>query len=114
MALSNAIANNKELTILSLLDEDIAEDIAFDNEDIQRIDKEEAIILIRSLVNNNTIIKLDLDIELCENDISDVTEEAENVNSKRTLHKKHIVDFTFYFFDLDTSHDLGIVKLPDK
>ena len=59
-----------------------------------------------NLINNITIIKLDLDIELCENDISDVTGagEAEKVNSARTLHKEHIVDFTF---GLDTSCHLG-------
>ena len=116
MALSSAIANNKKLIILSLLDEESAEE-----EDVYRINKESAIILIRSLINNNTIIKLALDIELCdddielcENDISDVAGEAEKVNSKRTLHKEHIVDFTFYFFGLDTSHHLDIIKLPDN
>ena len=110
MALSNAISNNKKLIILSLLDEDILGDL-FD-EDIQRIDKEEAIILIRSLINNNTIIKLDLDIELCENDINVVTREAEKVNSKRELHKEHIVDFKFYFFGLDNLDHLDVVMLP--
>ena len=136
MALSNAIANNKKLIILSLFDEYL------EKGHIQRIDRELAIILIRSLTNNNTIIRLDLDIELCDDDIelcdnvielcdddielcdddielckydiSDVTGEAEKVNSKRTLHKEHIVNFTFYFFDLDIPDHLGIVKLPDN
>ena len=112
MALSNAIANNKKLIILSLLEE-YAKDQP-NEEEIHRIDKEEAIILIKSLINNNTIIKLDLDIKLCENGISDVTGEAAKVNSKRKLHKEHIIDFTLYFFDLDTSDHLGIVKLPDN
>ena len=107
MALSNAIANNKKLIILSLVIEGL-----LDKESLDHIDKKSAIILIKSLINNNTIIKLDLDIELYENDISDVTGEAEKVNSKRTLHKEHIIDFTFSFFDLHTSHYLGTVKLP--
>ena len=94
IALSNAIANNKKLIILSL---------SYDTEDIC-IDKEEAIILIRSLMNNNTIIKLYLDIELCENDIDVVTVETEKVNSKRKLHKEHIIEFKFYFYGLDDSY----------
>ena len=109
MALSNAIANNKKLIILSFLDEDLA-----DAEYLLHIDKESAIILIKSLINNNTIIRLDLDIKLYENDISDVTGETEKVNSKRTLHKEHIVDFTFSFFDLHTLDHLGMIKLPDN
>ena len=90
IALSNAIANNKKLIILSL----------FERIDHLHVDKEEAIILIRSLINNN-INKLDLDIALCENDINVVTRETENVNSKRKLHKEHIVEFISDFFELN-------------
>ena len=94
IALSNAIANNKKLISLSLRGD------RFQN--IQYIDIEEAIILIRSLINNNTIIKLDLDIE--SNIV--VTAEAEKVNSKRKLHKEHIVDFKFSFvFEEDDDDD---------
>ena len=103
IALSNAIANNKKLIILSLCDE---------TENIH-IDKEEAIILIRSLINNNTIIVLYLDIELCENNINVVTVETEKVNSKRKLHKEHIIEFKFYFYGLDDSY-LGEFTTPDN
>ena len=95
IALSNAIANNKKLIILSLFEEHI---------DNKYVDKEAAITLIRSLINNNTVIKLDLGIELYNDDISVVTEEAEKVNFKKKLHKEHIVEFDLNFYQLNYSY----------
>ena len=91
LALSDAIANNKKLIILSL----------YERIDHLHVDKEEAIILIRSLINNNAITKLYLGIALCKSDINVVTAEAEKVNSKKKLHKEHIIEFNFYFYGLD-------------
>ena len=91
-ALGKAITNNKKLNKLSLY---------CDYHQLNdTMDKESAMILIKSLYNNNAITKLDLPITLYRNDISDVTEEAEKVNSKRKLYKEHIIDFNLLCLDL--------------
>ena len=102
IALSNAITNNKKLKILSLYDL------------LTLIDKKSAMIIIRSLINNNTVIKLDLSIALCENGISVVTAEAEKVNSKRKLHNEHIIDFDLYYYDLQNYSYLGNYTTEDN
>ena len=92
IALSNAITHNKKLKILLLYDE-------YHEENVTHIEKESAMIIIRSLHNNSTITELCLPITLCENDISVVNGEAEKVNSKRKLCKEDIVDFNLVYFD---------------
>ena len=84
--LSSAIINHKKLKILSLCDKDKP----------YLTDKESAMIIIRSLYNNNIITKLCLDIRLCKTNINLVTGEVEMVNSLRS---EHIIDFTLYFID---------------
>ena len=74
-ALGSAIINNKTLKILSLHG---------------TVDKESAMIIIRSLYNNNTITELWLDITLCKDDVTMVTNEAEMVNFIRKSHNEHI------------------------
>ena len=97
-ALGKAITNNKKLNKLSLY---------CDYHQLNdTMDKESAMILIRSLYNNNTITKLDLPIALCRNDISDVIEEAEKVNSKRKLYKEYIIDFNLLCLDLQDNSTL--------
>ena len=93
IALGNAITNNKTLKTLSLVPKDDY------NYDICTIDKESAMIIIKSLYNNNTITKLSLDITLHKDDINLVTEEAEKVISMRKLSNNHIIDFTLHFTD---------------
>ena len=61
------------------------------------IDKESAMIIIKSLYNNNTITKLSLRIKPCQSDAILVTEEAEQVNSMRKLSSDHIIDFMLHF-----------------
>ena len=90
IALGNAITNNKMIKKLLLNGEEY-----YDN----TVDKESAMIIIKSLYNNNTITKLSLDITLCKNDVNLVAEEAEKVNSMRKLSNDHIIDFGLYFFD---------------
>ena len=63
------------------------------------VDKESAMIIIKSLHNNNTITKLSLNITLHKDDINLVTEEAEKVISTRKLSNNHIIDFTLYFYN---------------
>ena len=70
-----------------------------DDIDSHRIDKMSAMLIIKSLYDNNTITKLCLDIMLCKNDISLVTREAELVNSTRKLNNEHVIDFKLYFDD---------------
>ena len=89
-ALGSPIINNKKLKKLSLYDED--------NYD-HPIDKESAMIIIRSLYNNNTITELYLDITLYKTDVDMVTREAEMINSIRKLHNEHVIDFLLYFTD---------------
>ena len=83
IALGNAITNNKMIKKLLL---------AKHNHDVA-IDKESAMIIMKSLHNNNTITKL------CKNDANLVTEEAEKVNSVRKLSSDHIIDFILNFTD---------------
>ena len=89
IALGNAITNNKMIKKLLLSEE------YYDN----TVDKESAMIIIKSLYNNNTITELRLNITLCKNDANLVTEEAEKVNSMRKLSNDHIIDFNLYFTD---------------
>ena len=86
-ALCSAIINNKTLKKLSLGDELAA----------YPIDKESAMIIIRSLYNNNTITELSLYITLCKDDITMVTKEVERINSMRKSHNKHVIDFMLWF-----------------
>ena len=82
-ALGSAIINNKTLKILSLHG---------------TVDKELAMIIIRSLYNNNTITELWLVITLCKDDVTMVTNEAEMVNFIRKSHNEHI-GFVLSFTD---------------
>ena len=74
-ALGSAISNDTKLKILKLWDKH--------SSDVYPIDTESAMIIIRSLCNNNTITKLGLHIALYKNYINLVTREAEFVNSIR-------------------------------
>ena len=87
IALGNAITNNKMIKKLLLASKD-------DNGNA--VDKESAMIIIKSLYNN-TITELSLDITLCKNDAILVAEEAEEVNSMRKLSNDHIIDFIIHF-----------------
>ena len=96
-ALGIAIVNNKKLKKFALSQ-------FYDKEQISRyklvmypMDKESAIIIIRSLYNNNTITELCIDITVCESDITLITREAERVNSVRQSHNEHIIDFMLQF-----------------
>ena len=89
IALGNAITNNKMIKKLLLAGYYNCDDT---------IDKESAMIIIKSLYNNNTITELRLDITiLCKNDVDLVTEEAEKVNSMRKLSNDHVIDFILQF-----------------
>ena len=90
IALGNAITNNKMILLVSIGDE-------FHDDDRVDLDKESAMIIIKSLYNNNTITKLSLRIKLCQSDAILLTEEAEKVNSMRKLSSDHIIDFILYF-----------------
>ena len=90
-ALGSAIINNK--TLKTLLLHDIVDTTKYS------VDKESAMIIIRSLYNNNIITRLWLDITLCKDDVTMVTSEAEMVNSIRKSHNEHIIDFILYFTD---------------
>ena len=101
MALGNAITNNKIIKILALG--------CKDDPDIGGTDKESAMIIITSLYRNNTITKpilpiielYEIEIELCENDVHVITEEAEKVNSMRTVSNNKVIDFQLCFIDLE-------------
>jgi len=96
-ALGNAITDNKMIETLIL-------DNTYSDID-GTTDQESAMIIINSLYCNNTITKLILPaIKLCENDEHLVTEEAEMVNSMRTLSNDQIIDFELYFIDLLTEN----------
>ena len=101
-AIGNAISNNEVLKKLSLcygfLDYD---EIHFS------IDKESAMIIIKKLYNNNTIVKLNLPIMLSNSDINDVTGEIEKVNSARKSYKQHPIDFYLLFYDSQDKSHLG-------
>ena len=102
-SLGSAIINNKKLKKLSLYDED---DCEFD----YSIDKELAMIIIRSLYNNNTITELSLYITLCKTDVDLVTRESEMINSLKQLHNEHVIDFQLYFNDLQGGHGYYTTK----
>ena len=89
-ALGSAIINNKKLKTLSLCSKEYFR---------HPTDKESAMIIIRSLYNNNTIIELSLDITLCKTDVDLVTRETEMINSIRKSHNEHAIDFLLYFID---------------
>ena len=96
IALGNAITNNKMIKTLALE----YEDEPYDESDYEIIDKESAMIIITSLYRNKTIVRLTLPkIGLWENDEHVVTEEAETVNSFRTLSNDQIIDFQLYFIE---------------
>ena len=83
--------NNKKLKRLSLIVQFL------DSSDI--IDQHSAMIIIRSLYNNNTLTKLHIPITLCKDDIDVVSREAKKINSLRKFHNKPIIDFNLGFFD---------------
>ena len=87
MALGDAITNNKMIKTLALDYEDCYSD--------GTTDKESAMIIIKSLYYNNTITKLFLPM-LCKNDIHVITEEAEKVNSIRTLSNDQVINFNLF------------------
>ena len=124
-ALGNAISHNKTLKKLLLCKDNYNHSFSYIK---YPIDKESAMIIIKSLHSNNTITDLSLDITVCEDDdimyregcdilpfedddsilcdeftpcydIELVTSEAEMVNSTRKSHNKHKIDFTLYFYD---------------
>ena len=97
-ALGSAIINNKKLKKLSLHNDE--ETFEFDH----LIDKESAMIIIRSLYNNNTIAELCLYITLYKTDVDMVTREAEMINSIRKVHNEHVIDFLLYFDDPQGGH----------
>jgi len=106
-AIGKVITNNKKLKKLILYNHMYAN---YNEDDL--IDKESAMIIIRSLNNNNTITKLSLPIRLC--DINFVTGEAEMVNSKRKSHNEHIIDFDLPFYDLQGKLLLGDYTTEDE
>ena len=85
-ALGSAIINNKKLKLLSLCDG-------------YPMDKESAMIIIRSLYNNRIITEMGLDITLRKSDVSLITTEVEMVNSVRKSYNEHIINFKLYFVD---------------
>ena len=95
-ALGSAIINSKTLKKLIL-------GFIFGN-CVQSVDKESAMIIIRSLYNNNTITALYLVITLCEDDITMVTEEVEMVNSIRISHNEDVIEFDLVFIDPQVQH----------
>ena len=94
-ALGSAIINNKTLKMLLLHD---GLGITFTS---QLVDKESAMIIIRSLYNNNTITILSLKITLYKDDITMVTREVERINSIKQSHNEHVIDFKLYFTAAD-------------
>ena len=98
-ALGRAIIDNKTLKKLALCQCYEKNDISFYNLVAHPIDKESAMIIIKSLYNNTTIAELCLDITLCKDDITLVTKEAEMVNSIKKSHNEHIIDFILRFTD---------------
>ena len=88
-ALGSAIINNKTLKELSLCNK----------VKHSPVDKELAMIIIRSLYNNNTITKLWLDITVCKDDITMVTGEGERINSIRKSHNEHVIEFMLNYID---------------
>ena len=89
-AIAKAITSNKMIKKLFILNYD---------DFVDTVDKESAMIIMKSLYNNNIITKLSFDITLCKNDINLITEEAEKVNFTRKLSNNHIIDFKLYFSD---------------
>ena len=108
-ALGCAIINNKKLKKLgnSIINVMTIERIPLDR---QPIDKESAMIIIRSLYNNNTITELCLDITLCKTDVDLVTREVEMINSIRKSHNEHVIDFQLYFDDPQGGYSIYTTK----
>ena len=113
-AIANALSNNTSLEELYMLlydDNFIGQDVAkalgsaiINNKTLKRlslhgkVDEESAMIIIRSLYNNNIITELWLDITLYKDGVTMVTREAEMVNSIRKSHNEHIA-FILSFID---------------
>ena len=98
-ALGIAIVNNKKLKKFALSqysDKELTSDYTFT---VFPMDKESAMIIIKSLYSNNTITELCIDITLCINDVTLITREAEMVNSVRQSHNERIIDFILQFTD---------------
>ena len=85
--LGSAIINNKTLKKLSI------------KSGYSEMDKKSAMIIMRSLYNNNTITELFLVITLCKDDITMVTREVEKINSIRQSHNEHVINFVLSFND---------------
>ena len=102
-SLGSAIINNKKLKKLGNANVSYKK-ISITSLHKCRIDKESAMIIIRSLYNNNTITELCLSITLCKTDVDLVTREAEMINSIRKLHNEHVIDFRLYFDDPQGGH----------
>ena len=90
IAIAKAITNNKMIKKLVLA--------SYDNRVDNRVDKESAMTIIKSLYNNNTITELSLDTELCNSDAILVNEETEKVNSMRKLSNDHIINYHINFY----------------
>ena len=85
-ALGSAIVNNKKLKRLVLY-----------TLPMYPIDEESAMIIIRSLFNNNTNIELCLDITMWENDVTLATREVEMANSIRKSH--NLINFQLQYIN---------------
>ena len=94
IALGSAIVNNRKLKKFVLSQYRQIFDFGLT---VYPMDKESAMIIIRSLYNNSTFTELCIDIILCKNDITFIIEEAESVNSERQSHNEHIIDFMLQF-----------------
>ena len=119
-AIANALSNNTSLEELYMSDDNfIGQDAAKalgsainSNKTLKKlllrshhvnssppIDKESAMIIIRSLYNNNTMTKLSLNITLCKDGITMVTREAERIIFIKQSHNERVIDFILYFLD---------------
>ena len=104
IALGNAFAKNKMMKTLKLGYDD--DDDNHDNLYDETTDIESAMIIIRSLYLNNTIIKLIFpNIKLRKNDEDVLTKTAEIFNSRRTLSNIQIIDFKFHFIHLEEENN---------
>ena len=114
-AIANALSNNTSLEELSMCERSfIGRDAAkalgsaiVNNKKLKRlvlytlpmypIDEESAMIIIRSLFNNNTNIELCLDITMWENDVTLATREVEMANSIRKSH--NLINFQLQYIN---------------
>ena len=90
-ALGRAIINNKTLEKLLLCNGDESSEYL--------LHTESAIIILKDLCSNNTIIKLCLQFRLRKSDVIMIEKEAEMVNSIRKSRNEHIIDFKIQFDD---------------